>query len=254
MGRAGPRCGHGLQAVCSAALHAAVIGVLAGAATLPSGREIARPAIEVTLDEPATQSIAEAAPVIPPEPPVVAETAPAAEAAPLPPAPAPSVVVAAPPLPPPPMVRPVEAKKPPEIAATPIKPRPVLVASRAPVAMPAAALAPPAAAAMSDPSPTPGPAEISVDWQRQLIEWLRANQRYPEDARRRNLTGKTQIRFVVERDGAVTDVAILRSSGSELLDNAARALLTGAHLPAFPASMPQDAVPVSLPISFSLNR
>ena len=241
------RTGSASSLIGSAALHAAVIGVLAGAVTLPSSRAVGVPAIEVTLAEPVAQSLAETAAILPPEPPVVAEKRPVAEAAPPPslPTPAPSVVVEKPP---PPVVRPVEVKKLPEI-----RPRPVQVASLSPVvAMPAAAPAAPAVAAVTD--PTPKPAEVSADWQRQLIEWLRANQRYPEDARRRSLTGKTQIGFVVERDGAVTDVTILRSSGSESLDNSARTMLTGAHVPAFPASMPQDSVPVSLPINFSLNR
>jgi periplasmic protein TonB len=231
----------------SAALHAAVIGVLAGAATLPSGREIAPLAIEVTLTEPMAQDAAEAAPAPSPEPPLDVAQAPAAEAVsapailappvPAPPVPATVMAVAAPP----PVIRPVEVKRAPEA-----RPRPAQVAALSPVA------AAPAVVAASD--PTPKPVEISADWQRQLVEWLRANQRYPEDARRRNLTGKTQVRFVVERDGAVTEVTILRSSGSDLLDNSARALLSGARVPAFPASMPQDAVPVSLPINFSLNN
>lgn len=231
----------------SAALHAAVIGVLVGAATLPSGREIVGPAIEVTLDEPATPKVAEAAPVIPAEPPVFAEQLPQAEAAPPPPAPTQTVAVAAPP---PPITRPVEARKPPDA-----KPRPVQVASLSPaVAMPAAAPAASAAAAMSDPSPTPRPAEISPDWQRQLIEWLNSNQHYPEEARRRNQSGNPKVRFVVERDGTVSDVTILRSSGSELLDNSVRIMLAGAHVPAFPDSMPQESVPMSMSIRLNLSR
>jgi periplasmic protein TonB len=236
------RTGYGGGLIGSAALHAAAILALAGAATLPFGVETAPPAIAVSLEQAASAPVAEAAPAMPvvaaePEKPV--ET-PSPPPRPMPPAPvAPVVAVSEPP--PKPVARPVEAKK-----LAPPKPHPVEVAALAPVAA--------RSSSAGFPEATPGPAAISVDWQRELIAWLRANQHYPEAARRRNQTGQIQVSFVVARDGTVADVTILRSSGFDLLDDSARDMLAGAHVPAFPETMPQQSVAMSLPITFTLGR
>lgn len=49
-------------------------------------------------------------------------------------------------------------------------------------------------------------------------------------------------------------VALVSGSGSELLDEAARAMFRNARLPAFPAGMAQDQITVTVPIRFSLER
>ena len=84
--------------------------------------------------------------------------------------------------------------------------------------------------------------------------WLAAHKRYPERARQRGDEGTVGIRFTVDAAGRVLDVAVTRSSGSTLLDDAAREMLTGQRVPPFPPSMTlaQTAVPVS--IRFELEQ
>jgi protein TonB len=60
------------------------------------------------------------------------------------------------------------------------------------------------------------------------------------------------VRFTVDRDGRVADVALVTSSGSRILDAAAQAMLRGASLPPFPGDMPQDHAIVTVPIRYSL--
>jgi len=62
-----------------------------------------------------------------------------------------------------------------------------------------------------------------------------------------------QLRFTVERSGRVADVAVTRGSGSAILDAAAAAMLHDATLPAFPASMLQDSISVTVHVRFALK-
>jgi periplasmic protein TonB len=62
------------------------------------------------------------------------------------------------------------------------------------------------------------------------------------------------VRFTVARDGEVTSVSVVRGSGSAILDQAAEAILRNARLPPFSAEMTADALSVSVPIHYRLER
>ena len=51
-----------------------------------------------------------------------------------------------------------------------------------------------------------------------LMKYLSSNINYPKEAKDKNIQGKSLIRFVVEKDGSITDVEVARSSGNDLLD------------------------------------
>jgi protein TonB len=154
---------------------------------------------------------------------------------------APEVTLMIDPLPratPPPAVAPVP-EPPPAIAAAmpptpvppvrfrarpaPIKPRREAPSAPAPATDEAhpSAPAPPVEAAQ----PTPG-------WDGLMAAWLAAHRHYPDAARRDNAEGDVTVRFTVAPDGHVLSVAIVHGSGSDRLDEAARALLDAANLPA----------------------
>lgn len=99
-------------------------------------------------------------------------------------------------------------------------------------------LAPPAPAA----TPAPGAAAISRAWQGALAAWVQSRQRYPEAARRQGLGGQVALRVTISHDGQVLEAQVVRSSGADLLDQAALAMLRGGHAPSFPADMPQAQV------------
>ncbi len=102
-------------------------------------------------------------------------------------------------------------------------------------------------------SPPPS-APSSPDWRAALAAWLHGRKSYPEAARRGSVQGSVVIRFTVARDGEIGDIAIVRSSGSAILDEAAMAMLRGAHAPAFSASMAGDRINVTVPVSYTLSR
>jgi periplasmic protein TonB len=86
-----------------------------------------------------------------------------------------------------------------------------------------------------------------------MLNWLAARKTYPEEARERGDEGRVGIRFTVNRYGQVENTAIVRSSGSPLLDQAALALLRGAVMPAFPPSMREARITITTTVRYSLR-
>jgi TonB family protein len=76
---------------------------------------------------------------------------------------------------------------------------------------------------------------------------------YPDEARRKNVTGKVYIKFIVERDGSLSDVAVIRSPDPELGEEALRVVKSS---PKWVAGM-QDGRTVrsyfTVPINFTLG-
>jgi TonB family protein len=94
---------------------------------------------------------------------------------------------------------------------------------------------------------------VSAVWRQALTAWLTSRKTYPDEARRSGAEGGVTLRFTVDRSGRVLDVALVRSSGSGVLDAAAEALLRGAALPAFTADMPLNRISVTLQVHYSLT-
>jgi TonB family protein len=61
------------------------------------------------------------------------------------------------------------------------------------------------------------------------------------------------VPFVVDRSGQVLDVELSRSSGSAILDDAARAMLRGAMLTPLPTTMTRDRITVTATIRYTLT-
>ena len=58
------------------------------------------------------------------------------------------------------------------------------------------------------------------DGQAALFKWLSQNIKYPAVARENNIQGKVILRFIVEKDGTVNGVTVLRGT-NDLLDKEA---------------------------------
>lgn len=80
---------------------------------------------------------------------------------------------------------------------------------------------------------------------------IRPYQRYPLPALRAGREGTVIVRFVLERDGRLRETGILQSSGDALLDQAAAAAIARVpHFPAFPPELPDESLPIELPVRF----
>ncbi len=159
-----------------------------------------------------------------------------------------------------------EQHRPDPRSAPPHPPRPTVKATAVPTARHAVAEPGPSDPTVSarPPSPTasatPTQAAVAAQapsteavgaWRGALAAWLQDHRTYPDEARRDGTEGRVIVRFTVDRSGMVTSVALVSSSGSTVLDEAAQALLRGAHLPS-PSAPAQDQLTVTLPVRYSL--
>ena len=146
----------------------------------------------------------------------------------------------------------------------PHPPRPTVKVTAVPTARHTAAEPSPSDPTVSarPPSPTASATQAAVAvqapsaeavgaWRGALAAWLQDHRTYPDEARRDGAEGRVIVRFTVDRSGMVTSVALVSSSGSTVLDEAAQALLRGVHLPSPPAPA-QEQLTVTLPVRYSL--
>jgi protein TonB len=84
-------------------------------------------------------------------------------------------------------------------------------------------------------------------------KFLHDHIRYPAVAKENNVTGRVFIQFVVEKDGSLTDLKILRDPGSGLGDEALRVLKSSPHwTPGIQNGKPVR-VQYTVPVNFSLG-
>ena len=219
--------------------HAAVLAAIAwlAARPLPVPKALPLRTVAVVFTAPPTPVVV---PPPPPPPP------------PLPAPPPPPPVAAVQPPPPPPRPKPVIEHRPVRV----VRPR-VLPPPKPPRPQPETP-PPPQVAALPPPAPRPAPPApvqpvISAAWRAELGAWLQSHKTYPEMARQRGEEGEAVLRFRVDRSGRVLDYAVVRSTGHPDLDAAVREMMQGATLPAFPASMPQPQIQVSVAVRFALR-
>jgi periplasmic protein TonB len=95
---------------------------------------------------------------------------------------------------------------------------------------------------------------IDPSWQSLLLRRLQEFKNYPPAARRRREQGEVLLTFSVDRDGHVVSRHIVKGSGHPDLDAEVLALVERAQpLPAFPPSMTDRELTLTVPIRFSLR-
>jgi periplasmic protein TonB len=139
---------------------------------------------------------------------------------------------------------------PPEEGPIEHKPAPA-VAPAAPVpTAPQSAPTPAERAAALAVGPTPRPTSAAVaSWRRLLVAQLERHKRYPPQARGK--VGEARLEFSIDRTGRVLTSRIVRSSGSEALDQETLALIRrAAPLPPPPAGLPDERLSFVVPIRY----
>ena len=87
-----------------------------------------------------------------------------------------------------------------------------------------------------------------------LNAYLAAKLRYPDDARESGTEGRSVIQFIVNEDGSISGVEVVRSSGSASLDAEAKRVVAG--MPRWNAGKQQGKevkVYFTLPVTFKLD-
>ncbi len=77
---------------------------------------------------------------------------------------------------------------------------------------------------------------------------------YPYDAKLEGVGGTAYISFVLNRNGSVSEIELLNSSGDSRLDRAAvNAVANASPFPPLPEKVRKDKLRLNVPISFELN-
>jgi protein TonB len=84
-------------------------------------------------------------------------------------------------------------------------------------------------------------------------KFLQKNIHYPSMAKENNIQGKVYVQFVVERDGSLTDIEIVRDPGSGLGDEAKRVLKMSPHWKAGIQNGKPVRVQYTVPVNFTLG-
>jgi periplasmic protein TonB len=96
--------------------------------------------------------------------------------------------------------------------------------------------------------------EKAATFQRALQSHIARFRHYPDRARREHARGIVGLLFSMQRDGSVTDVRIVSSSGYALLDTAAVETIRNAQpMPRIPAELPEQ-LNMRMPVEFDLPQ
>ncbi|MEX3934039.1 TonB family protein [Paraburkholderia phymatum] len=134
----------------------------------------------------------------------------------------------------------------------PVAPPPAPAPAPAATTEPAQTAAPTEPVPAPRPAPTPVPARSDASFEAALRAAIQAALRYPESARMEGTTGRTLVAFVY-RDGAVSDIRVVTSSGMGLLDHAALAAVRDAACPPPPHGLEGKSLPEQLWVDFTLD-
>lgn len=89
------------------------------------------------------------------------------------------------------------------------------------------------------------------DWQKSIVLKISAAKTYPAKARRDRIEGEVQIRFTLDRYGALISAEVAQSSGSPLLDAAALQTVTQLDkMPTPPNYLAGDAFTLMIPLRY----
>lgn len=147
-------------------------------------------------------------------------------------------------LPPPAPTQPVRAAAP-----SVSMPQPVAQAQVAPAAPPANG-----SNTAVDASNDPKAKKTEADYKALVGSYIRRNKFSPPQARKAGVSGETKVRFVVHRDGSISDVGVAGSSGSSLLDGEAVQFLQRlTPVPSFPRDLRKPEIPLTITLKFALE-
>ncbi|MBI4002169.1 MAG: energy transducer TonB [Nitrospira defluvii] len=87
-----------------------------------------------------------------------------------------------------------------------------------------------------------------------LLHRIETLKQYPASARLNHLEGRVIVRIVIEEDGRIASVALAKSSGHDVLDQAALETLRQASPIALSQPLAKSPVTIQIPLSYRLDR
>lgn len=101
----------------------------------------------------------------------------------------------------------------------------------------------------------PRAAQQEADYRSLVRSYVARNRFSPPQSRREGLSGDIGVRFNVNRSGDISNVAVARSSGHDLLDSEAVEFIRRlGNVPAFPRDLRRSDIPLTITLRFALER
>ncbi len=94
--------------------------------------------------------------------------------------------------------------------------------------------------------------DVGADWNAELDQWVDEHKYYPDSAAEQGQQGSVEIRFTVDRNGNVTGLHLVSSSGSPFLDQAWLGLFAENQLPPFPPGTKANTADIDATMHFEL--
>ena len=86
-----------------------------------------------------------------------------------------------------------------------------------------------------------------------IVQEIERKKFYPPLARRLGIEGKVVVRIVVDREGKLKEVSVVKSSGNKILDRAALKLIKKCDFPPLPPEYQKEVFDVEVPIRYELK-
>jgi TonB family protein len=94
-----------------------------------------------------------------------------------------------------------------------------------------------------------------VTYAQAIKERIAGQWKYPQEARKKRMEGRLVALFSLNREGALTRMEIIRSSGHEVLDREAeRAVQSAAPFPPFPSTVPVSRLNINVSFDYTLSK
>jgi periplasmic protein TonB len=103
--------------------------------------------------------------------------------------------------------------------------------------------------------PGPGAGSLLQGYLRQVRRLLERQKKYPRMAQRMNMQGVVLLQFTIAADGGIQATRLCRTSGHDLLDEAARQTVRRVgRFPPLPSGLGRQKLAVQIPLAFRLTN
>jgi protein TonB len=103
--------------------------------------------------------------------------------------------------------------------------------------------------------PGPGAGSLLQSYLRQVRQMLERQKKYPRMAQRMNMQGVVLLRFTIAADGGIRATRLCRTSGHDLLDEAAQETVRRVgRFPPLPSALGRQKLCVEIPLAFRLTN
>ncbi|MEM8594484.1 MAG: energy transducer TonB, partial [Pseudomonadota bacterium] len=96
--------------------------------------------------------------------------------------------------------------------------------------------------------------DLEAGFQRQVAPLLKRAKTYPDIAKQQGIEGITILEFTISKDGTLSNIRVVHSSGSEILDEASKKILiqTAPQFPPIPIHYDLTKVTMVFPFDYKL--